>query len=63
MASILGRIRATHLAPKPIGAGRPAPRPSGSVQRPGEGTGGASGAAAPLGEAGVSGGGTGLEDV
>ncbi len=33
------------------------------IQPPGEGTGGASTAAAPFGEAGVSGGGTGLEDV
>jgi hypothetical protein len=46
--------------PEPEGAGRPAPRPSGSVQPPGEGTGGASGAAAPFGEEGVSEGDSGL---
>ena len=45
--------------PEPHGAGRPAPRPSGSVQPPAEGTGGASGAAAPFGEEGVSAGGSG----
>ena len=58
--SILGRIRAAHWPPEPNGAGRPAPRPSGSVQPPAEGTGGASGAAAPFGEEGVSAGGSGL---
>ena len=62
-ASVLGRIRAAHWGPEPTGAGRPAPRPNLTIQPPGEGSGGASEAAAPFREAGVSGGGSGLAGV
>ena len=61
--SILGRIAQPKGPPEPNGAGRPAPRPSPTLQPPGVGTGGASGAAAPFGEAGVSVGGSGLAGV
>jgi len=62
-ACILGRIRAAQRSPEPEGAGHPAPPPDPPLQLPAEGTGGASAAAAPFGEAGVSAGGSGLEDV
>ena len=55
----LGRVRAAHRIPALWGAGRPAP----PIQPLGEGTGGASGAAAPFGETGVSVGGSGLAGV
>ena len=52
--SILGRVRATPLdRPSPMARGV-RPRVRTPLQPPGEGTGGASGAAAPFGEAGVS---------
>lgn len=61
--SILGRIRGRppHTRVRGCGAAGPASGPS--DQPPGEGTGGASGAAAPFGEAGVSAGGSGLAGV
>ena len=51
------------VSPRPAGAGHPAPPPNPTIQPLGEGTGGASGATEPLGEAGVSAGGSGLAGV
>lgn len=52
-----------HRIPALWGAGRPAPPLDPPIQPLVEGTGGASGAAAPFGEAGVSVGGSGLAGV